>query len=104
MAEFISPDEAARLIRDGDCMFFGGSGGGHAVPEAVIDALRDRFAQDSEPRGLTLVSAVSLGDWESTGFNKLANAELVRRVISGGVYNNPPPAALPLAGNNEAYT
>jgi propionate CoA-transferase len=104
MPEVISLREAAGLIRDRDCVWVGGSGGGHAVPEAMIDALRDRFAETSGPRDLILVSAVSLGDWESTGFNKLADPGLARRVISGGFNNCPKIAALAIANQIEAYT
>ena len=39
MAELIDASTAAGLIRDRDAVLFGGSGGGHAVPEAVIEAL-----------------------------------------------------------------
>jgi propionate CoA-transferase len=104
MAKVITPAEAAALIRDGDSVYVGGSGGGHAVPEALIDALRDRFAATAAPRGLTLISTVSIGDWESTGFNKLADPTLVRRVISGGFNNCPRIAALAIADEIEAYT
>src|SRR4030088_822877 len=104
MAQVISLIEAAKLIRDNDTVFIGGSGGGHAVPEAMIDALRDRHVDTSEPRGLTLVSSVSIGDWESTGFNKLANPTLVRRVINGGFNNCPAFAALRTWYEVEAYT
>jgi propionate CoA-transferase len=104
MAQVISAIEAAKLIRDRDTVFIGGSGGGHAVPEAMIDALRDRHIETNEPRGLTLASSVSIGDWESTGFNKLANPSLVRRVISGGFNNCPAFAALAIADEVEAYT
>jgi propionate CoA-transferase len=104
MAEIISPSDAAGLIRDNDCVFFGGSGGGHAVAESLIEALRDRFAAQATPRGLTLVSSVSIGDWESTGFNLLADPGLVRRVISGGFNNCPKIAALAIADEIEAYT
>ncbi len=100
----VSPDEAARLIRDGASVYVGGSGGGHAVPEALIDALRDRHAATGEPRGLTLASTVSLGDWDTTGFNKLADPHLLRRVISAGFNNCPAIAALAIANEIEAYT
>ncbi len=96
--------DAVRLIRDGDCVYIGGSGGGHAVPEAMIEALAARFAQAARPRGLTLASTVSIGDWEATGFNLLADAGLVRRVISGGFNNSPGIGALALADEIEAYT
>lgn len=100
----VRPTEAARLVRNGDCVYVGGSGGGHAVPEALIDALRDRHAATCEPRGLTLASSVSLGDWDTTGFNKLADPQLLRRVITAGFNNCPAIAALAIANEIEAYT
>ena len=87
MAQVIRASEAVAFIQDQACVFFGGSGGGHAVPETLIEALRDRFASEGTPRGLTIASTVSIGDWDSTGFNLLADPTLVRRVISGG-FNN----------------
>ncbi|MGE0751401.1 MAG: acyl CoA:acetate/3-ketoacid CoA transferase [Variibacter sp.] len=104
MVEIIDAAAAARLIRDGYTVYIGGSGGGHAVPEAIIDALRDRHASTQEPRGLTLASTVSIGDWDTTGFNKLADPNLVTRVISAGFNNCPAIAALAIADEIEAYT
>jgi propionate CoA-transferase len=104
MAQVIGASQAVGLIRDNACVYFGGSGGGHAVAETLIEALRDRFAAEGTPRGLTLVSSVSIGDWESTGFNLLADPTLVRRVISGGFNNCPKIAALAIADEIEAYT
>jgi propionate CoA-transferase len=104
MAQFIGAETAAGLIRDGDAVLFGGSGGGHAVPEALIEALATRFRTDGRPRDLTLISVVSLGDWEATGFNLLAEPGLARRVISGGFNNCPRFAELALADRIEAYT
>ena len=95
---------AAGLVRDGDAVLFGGSGGGHAVPEAVIEALAARFLAQGAPRELTLISVVSLGDWQTTGFNLLAEPGLARRVISGGFNNCPRFADLALADRIEAYT
>ncbi len=104
MVEFIDARAAAGLVRDGDSVLFGGSGGGHAVPEAIIGALAERFGATGAPRGLTLVSIVSLGDWESTGFNLLAQRGLAKRVISAGFNNCPKIAELALADEIEAYT
>jgi propionate CoA-transferase len=104
MAEFIDAAGAVNLIRDGDSVYIGGSGGGHAVPEAIIDALRDRHAATGHPNGLTLASTVSIGDWETTGFSKLADPSLLKRVISGGFNNCPAIAALAIADQIEAYT
>ena len=104
MAEFVDAETAASLIQDGDAVLFGGSGGGHAVPEAVIEALARRFLEDGAPRDLTLISVVSLGDWQATGFNLLAEPGLARRVISAGFNNCPKIAALALADRIEAWT
>src|ERR1039458_9380052 len=103
MAQFIGAAEAAGLIGDNACVFFGGSGGGHAVAETLIEALRDRFAAQATPRGPTLVSSVSIGDWDSTGFNLLADPKLVRRVISGGVHKFPEVVVVATVEGNEAY-
>src|SRR3970040_11213 len=104
MAQVIGASEAVGLIRDHASVYFGGSGGGHAVPEALIEPLRDRFAAEGTPRGLTIASSVSIGDWDSTGFNLLADPKLVRRVISGGVQNFPESAARGAADQNKRHT
>ncbi|MCP4385195.1 MAG: 3-oxoacid CoA-transferase [Hyphomicrobiales bacterium] len=104
MSKVIDAPTAARLVRDGDSVVFGGSGGGHGVAEDVIIALRERFRATGSPRGLTLTSIVSLGDWDSAGFNHLALPGLARRVISGGLNNCPKMAELALADEIEAYT
>jgi propionate CoA-transferase len=102
--QVIDAAAAAGLVRDGDAVLFGGSGGGHAVPEALIEALAARFLAQGAPRDLTLISVVSLGDWQTTGFNLLAEPGLARRVISGGFNNCPRFADLALADRIEAYT
>jgi propionate CoA-transferase len=104
MPEVIDAAAAAGLIRDGDSVLFGGSGGGHGVAEAVIEALAARFRESASPRGLTLTSIVSLGDWEGTGFNLLADPGLAKRVVSAGFNNCPKIAELALADAIEAYT
>jgi propionate CoA-transferase len=104
MVELVDARTAAGLVRDGDAVLFGGSGGGHAVPEVVIEALAARFHEKGTPRDLTLISVVSLGDWQTTGFNLLAEPGLARRVISGGFNNCPRFAQLALADQIEAYT
>ncbi|MBI2468402.1 MAG: 3-oxoacid CoA-transferase [Candidatus Rokubacteria bacterium] len=102
--EIIEPRAATDLIRDGDTVLVGGSGGGHGVPEAVIEALAERFRATGHPRDLTLMSVVAIGDWKDTGFNRLAEPGLVRRVISAGLNNSPRLGALARADRIEAYT
>ena len=103
MPEFIDAKTGAELITNGDWVLFGGSGGGHGVAEAIIEALASRFEKTSEPRDLTLISVVSIGDWLERGFNRLALPGLVQRVISAGFNNCPRIAALAAANEIEAY-
>ncbi|MEZ5866488.1 MAG: CoA-transferase [Geminicoccaceae bacterium] len=104
MVEFITAAEAAALVKPRDCVLIGGSGGGHAVPEAFIEALAARYRESGSPRDLSLVSIVSIGDWQETGFNILAEPGLARRVVSGGLNNCPRFAAMAIADEIEAYT
>ena len=104
MPDVLDAAQAAELIRDGDHVLFGGSGGGHAVPEAVIVALDERFRTTTYPRDLTLVSAVSIGDWKDAGLSRLAQPGLVKRVISAGFNNCPRIGEMARANLIEAYT
>ncbi|CAK8744160.1 hypothetical protein SODG_007271 [Sodalis praecaptivus] len=45
----VSADDAVSLLRDGDTVMIGGTGGGHAVPEALLEALERRFQQQDSP-------------------------------------------------------
>ncbi len=45
----VSADEAARLVESNDTIVIGGSGGGHAVPEALIAAIEKRFLAEGLP-------------------------------------------------------
>lgn len=103
-ARVISMEEAARLVQDEHCLYIAGSGGGHGVPEAFIDALRARFDATKSPQQIKLVGTVSIGDWETTGFNKLAHPKLVRRIVASGLNNCPMMSDLAVADEIEAYT
>jgi propionate CoA-transferase len=89
MPEIIGLQAAASLVRDRDHVLVGGSGGGHAVPEAWIVALAERFRATGRPRALSLFSVVAIGDWKTTGLNRLAQPGLVKRVVSAGFNNCP---------------
>ena len=104
VAEIIDLEGAVALARDGDHVLIGGSGGGHAVPEAWIAALAERFRATGRPRGLSLMSVVALGDWKTTGMSRLAQPGLVKRVVSAGFNNCPAVGAMAAADEIEAYT
>ena len=55
--KFITAADAARLVADGHGVIASGSGGGHAVPEALLAALGERFAESGSPSGLTFARA-----------------------------------------------
>ncbi len=104
MAEIIDLDAAVALARDGDHVLLGGSGGGHAVPEAWIVRLAERFRATGRPRDLSLMSVVAIGDWKTTGLGRLAQPGLVKRVVSAGFNNCPAIGAMAAADEIEAYT
>ncbi len=83
---------------------FSGSGSGHGVADAIIEAIVARFHQSGRPRNLTLSSIVTIGDWEDRGFSRFAVPGLVKRVVSGGFNNCPRISDLAMANQIEAYT
>ncbi|PZW48108.1 propionate CoA-transferase [Humitalea rosea] len=102
--KFITATEAAALLRDGDTLLIGGSGGGHAVPEALLAAVGARFRTSGAPRGLTAVHPVGLGDGKTRGAGHLAQEGLLKRAVSGTFVNSPGIARLALDEKIEAYT
>ncbi|WP_376096930.1 acyl CoA:acetate/3-ketoacid CoA transferase [Roseomonas sp. CCTCC AB2023176] len=100
----ISASEAAGLLRDGDTLLIGGSGGGHAVPDLLLRAVGERFEASGAPRGITAVHPVGLGDGKTRGAGHLARMGLLKRVVSGTFVNSPGIARLALDEEIEAYT
>ncbi|HKO08660.1 MAG TPA: CoA-transferase, partial [Alphaproteobacteria bacterium] len=100
----VTADEAVKIIRSGDTLLVGGSGGGHAVPEAVMAAVERRFLSTGEPRGLTVVHPVGLGDDASLGVGHLAHEGLLKRDVGGTFVNSPKLSELSLADKIEGYT
>jgi len=100
----VTPEEAVKLIRSGDTLLIGGSGGGHAVPDALLAALGRRFRSEGEPRNLTALHPVGIGDGVSRGAGHLAQEGLLKRVVSGTYVNSPAISDLALADKIEGYT
>ncbi len=100
----VTADEAVKVIRSGDTLLVGGSGGGHAVPEALLAALERRFLTEGSPRDITALHPVGLGDGETLGANHLAHEGLLRRIICGTFVNSPKIADLALAEKIDGYT
>jgi propionate CoA-transferase len=100
----ISADEAARHVHSGDTLLIGGSGGGHAVPEALIEAIERRFLAEGAPRSLTSIHPVGLGDRGDRGVSRFAHEGMLKRIVCGTLVDSPRVEALALADRVEAYT
>ena len=100
----VTADEAVKVIRSGDTILVGGSGGGHAVPEALLAALERRFLAEREPRNITAVHAVGLGDNVRLGAGHFAHEGLLKRIVCGTFVNSPKISDLALANKIEGYT
>lgn len=100
----ITAEQAAAALRDGDTLLIGGSGGGHAVPDALMEAVGRRFRETGAPRGITALHPVGLGDGVTKGAGHLAHEGLLKRVVSGTFVNSPGIARLALDEKIEAYT
>src|SRR5947199_8679579 len=102
--EKITADEAAHLLEDGDAILISGSGGGHAVPEALLAAVERRFLAERKPLGLTSVSVVGVGDRADLGASHLAHEGLLKRAITSALVDSPGLVRLAAADKIEAYT
>ncbi|GAB2617764.1 acyl CoA:acetate/3-ketoacid CoA transferase [Pseudactinotalea suaedae] len=100
----VSRREAVELVQDGDALWIGGSGAGHAVPQAFIDSLAETFAEVGAPRGLTTVRVVGIGDFAEVGMSQLALPGLHARTITSNIGNEPRLGAMVRAGEIEAYS
>ncbi|MBL8700991.1 MAG: 3-oxoacid CoA-transferase [Alphaproteobacteria bacterium] len=100
----ITADEAARLIRDGDTILTGGSGSGHAVPDALMAAVERRFLAEGHPHGITSIHPVGLGDRGDRGAGHFAHKGLLKRIVCGTYMDSPKISKMALADEIEAYT
>jgi propionate CoA-transferase len=97
-------EKAVSFIHDNDTVMIGGSGGGHAIPEALIVALENRFLAEKNPRNLTLLHPVGVGDNVSQGVGHLAHPGLVKRIVTGALVNSPAFQVRAEEDTIEAYT
>jgi propionate CoA-transferase len=100
----MTADEAVKLVRSGDTILVGGSGGGHAVPEALMAAVERRFLAEGEPRRITSVHPVGLGDGATLGAGHFAHEGLLKRIVCGTFVNSPKISDLAVADKIEGYS
>jgi len=103
--KLVSAAEAAALVKPGSTIVVSGSGGGHAVPEAVLAALEARFLSGGQPRDLCLVHVVGIGDRvSSTGADRFAHPGMIRRSVTSALVDAPRLMAMARANQIESYT
>ncbi|MBM4315211.1 MAG: 3-oxoacid CoA-transferase, partial [Deltaproteobacteria bacterium] len=100
----VSFEEAVGVVRDGDTLLIGGSGGGHAIPEALIVALKQRYLKEAGPGRITLLHPVGIGDNVSQGVGHLAYPGLVKRIVTAALVNSPAIQKMAEQDTIEAYT
>jgi propionate CoA-transferase len=80
--KFLSAECAAQLIKSGDTVAVSGNGAGMTSAEAILAAIERRFLETGEPRDLTLVHSLGLGDRDRKGTNRFAHEGMLRRIIA----------------------
>ena len=100
----VSADTVATLVQTGDTIVIGGSGAGHAVPDALLAAVGRRFRAEGLPRDITSLHPVGLGDRGARGIGHLAQDGLLKRVICGTLVDSPEVARMAADDRIEAYT
>ncbi len=102
--KIVDADQAVRSIADSDTIVIGGSGGGHAVPELLIEALERRFLAENAPTALTTIHPVGIGDKATKGVHRLRHPGLLKRMVCGTVVDAPGIAEAATRGEIELFT
>lgn len=74
MTKLITAQEAAGIVKSGDTIGVCGFGG-YGSPEEIIIALAERYQGCGEPKDITLLKSVSIGDYISKGTARLFESE-----------------------------
>jgi propionate CoA-transferase len=101
--KFITAAEAARIVKSGANVLVSGSGGGHGVPEAVLEAIEARFLSEAAPRDLTLIHVVGIGDRQQKGAARFGHEGLLKRSITSALIDSPVLMEMALANKIESY-
>ncbi len=85
----LTAEAAARLVPSGATVTVSGSAA-QLVPDKVLSGIEARFLASGEPRDLTVVFPVAVGDsFGTVGLDHLACPGLIKRLIGGSYVNGP---------------
>ena len=91
----LTAEEAAELISSGAVVTVSGSAA-QLVPDNILGGIEARFLASGEPRDLTVVFPVAVGDsFGTVGLDHLAHPGLIKRLIGGSYVNAPASAPSP---------
>ncbi|MCD6354364.1 MAG: hypothetical protein J7L95_02335 [Prolixibacteraceae bacterium] len=99
----ITAKDAVKSIKSGDTLVVGGSGAGHGIPDALLEALGKNFVSTGLPQNITVLHPCGVGDNDKRGLNHLAHVGLVKRDIGGFWGNAPKLGQLALQNKLEVY-
>jgi propionate CoA-transferase len=85
----LTADEAARLVPDGATVTISSSAA-QLVPDKVLAGIEARFHATGDPKGLTVIFPLAVGDsFGTVGLDHLAYPGLIKRLIGGSYVNGP---------------
>ena len=103
MFRIISAREAADVIQDGDCVAIN-SFLALSNPEALHDAIYERYVETGAPKNLSLFCAAGFGAWDENRFaDRYIKAGAVSEVVASHFNSMPVAKEFALAGKIEAY-
>ena len=105
MSKLMSAAQAVAGITDGDIIAVNSSSG-LCCPDAVLEALGQRFKTEGKPGGLTMIHPIAAGDMFGTkGVDHVAQAGMIDTIIGGSYPSGPssaePPLIWQLLGENK---
>ncbi|MCI9332931.1 MAG: acyl CoA:acetate/3-ketoacid CoA transferase [Oscillibacter sp.] len=83
VSKIVTASEVMAKIKSNATIAIGGSGHGHALPEKLIEALAEHYQKTGNPKNLSLLYTLCMGDTKDKGANQLAIEGLVKRVVAG---------------------
>ena len=101
--KFISREDVASLVKDGDTIGLIGGGGGLVEATLLHHEIEKRFQAEGAPRNLTVLHALGVGDRAERGVNRFAHEGMVKRVIGGHWVWSPRMQQLARDNKIEAY-